>query len=148
MRSMILGACVTSCKIRGRRVRSSHSTEVTVERKSVFAASRQIWKLVVGLTLLIGGGTTSAVVTLLLGAHGAFANNEPVYDLRAASTTLALVGFAYLCTQVRCPQCRAKWIWMGASGKLNPKSLDTLATLEHCPKCGYPGSHRTGTAKR
>lgn len=116
--------------------------EVVVQNKSLFATSRQIWKLVVGLIFLFGGGATSTVVTFLLSKpHGAFVISEGVYNLRAVSTALALLGFVYLCTQVRCPRCRAKWIWMGVSGKLNPKSLETLVTLELCPKCGYPGSN-------
>lgn len=119
--------------------------EVTVQSRSIFATSRQVWKLILGLIFLIGGGATDAIVTLLLAnPHGAFAHNEGMYDVQAMSTALALMGFVYLCTRVRCPQCGAKWIWMGVTGKLNPKSLDTLLTLERCPTCGYTGSDRAG----
>jgi predicted RNA-binding Zn-ribbon protein involved in translation (DUF1610 family) len=115
-----------------------------VQRRSVIAKSDQVWKVVVGLIFLIGGGVTDATVTLLAYSHGPLANNGQLYNVQAISTVLAALGFGYLCTRIRCPQCGAKWIWMGVTGKLNPKSLDTLLTLERCPKCGYTGSDRAG----
>jgi hypothetical protein len=112
-----------------------------VPRGSIIAKSDQIRKVAIGLILLIGGGATGAIVTLLLAdPHGAFANNQGMYDAQAVSTGLALAGFVYLCMRVRCPQCGAKWIWMGVTGRLRPKSLDTLVTLERCPTCGYAGT--------
>lgn len=116
-------------------------------RRSVISKSHQIWKAVAGLALLIGGGATDVIVTLLAYSYGPLANNDQLYNVQAASTAAAILGFAYLCTRIRCPQCSAKWVWMGVSGKLNPKSLDTLLTLEKCPTCGYAGTNNPGVRK-
>jgi len=114
----------------------------TKTRRSVIAKSNQIWKAVVGLALLIGGGATDVIVTLLAYSHGSLANHDQLYNVQAISTAVALLGFAYLCARIRCPKCGAKWVWMGVTGKLNPKSLDTLLTLESCPLCDYAGRRR------
>lgn len=108
-------------------------------RRAVIAKSNQIWKVIGGLILLIGGGATDVVVTLLAYSQGSLAKNDQLYNVQAISTAVALLGFAYLCARIRCPRCGAKWVWMGVTGKLNPKSLDTLLTLESCPTCGYAG---------
>jgi len=105
-----------------------------VQGKSIIVKSGQLWKAAIGLVLLVGGATTDAIFSFVVHSHGSLANN-----VQAASTALAALGFVYLCTGLRCPQCGAKWIWMGVTGKLSPKSLDTLATLERCPTCGYAG---------
>jgi hypothetical protein len=111
-----------------------------VTKRSIIAKSDQIWKVAIGLILLIGGGATDATVSFLLAApHGSFAHKESMYVVQVVSTGASLLGFVYLCARVRCPQCGAKWIWMGVTGKLRPKSLDTLVTLERCPTCDYGG---------
>lgn len=107
--------------------------------KSVISKSDQGWKVIAGLACLIGGGATDVVVTVLAYSQGSLANNDQMYNIQAASAAVAIFGFVYLCVRIRCPQCGAKWVWMGVTGKLNPKSLDTLVTLEKCPTCGYTG---------
>ena len=87
--------------------------------------------------MLIGGGATDAIATALAYSRGPQADNSQLYDVQFVSTAVAVLAFAYLCTAVRCPKCGAKWIWMGVNGKLSPKSLDTLVTLDHCPTCGH-----------
>lgn len=115
-----------------------------IQRRSVIAKSNQVWKAALGVLFLIGGGLADAIVTLIAYSHGPLANNGQLYNVQAASTVLAMLGFAYLCTQIRCPQCGAKWIWMGVTGKLNPKSVGAILTLDRCPKCGYAGLDRAG----
>lgn len=107
--------------------------------RSVIARSNQNWKLILGVTLLIGGAFTDAIVSFVVLLRRSVVNNNWLYDLQAASTALAAAAFVYLCVGIRCPQCGSKWIWMGVTGKLNPKSLDTLLTLERCPTCGHSG---------
>jgi hypothetical protein len=108
-------------------------------RRSVVTKSNQGWKVFAGLACLIVGGATDVIVTALAYARGSAANNDQMYNIQAASAAVAIIGFAYLCTRIRCPRCGAKWVWMGVAGKLHPKSLNTLLTLEKCPICGYAG---------
>lgn len=99
---------------------------------SVIAQSGQIWKVIIGLLLLIGGAATDMAASFIM-------RNNDLASLQVLSTAAAAAGFLYLCTRVQCPRCRAKWIWMAVSGKLGPRSLDALISLDQCPKCGYAG---------
>jgi len=56
---------------------------------------------------------------------------------QAISTAVAAAGFAYMCLMISCPRCGTRWIWLAVSGKLGARSLDSLLTLDKCPKCGY-----------
>lgn len=58
-----------------------------MRKRSVIAKSDQIWKVAIGLILLIGGGATDAIVSLMLAApHGSFTHKEGMYGVQAVST--------------------------------------------------------------
>ena len=109
-----------------------------MQNGSVIARSHQIWKVVLGVTLLVTGSGAGFVVTYMVASH--LPNVNHWYGLQVLGMVVGAAGFIYLCIGTRCPTCGAKWIWMGVTGKLNPASLDTLLTLECCPRCGYRGS--------
>lgn len=111
----------------------------TMSGRSVIVESEQVWKVVLGLALLIGGGATNLAVSFIPYLRELTEGLQIFYSIRAVSTAAAAVGFVYLCLSVRCPRCGAKWIWMAATGKFGPGSLDALITLDRCPTCGYPG---------
>ncbi len=112
--------------------------------RSVIARSNQSWKLILGLILLVGGAVTDAIVSFIAHSHGSAVDNSRRYNLQAVSVALAAAGFVYLCVGIRCPRCGTRWIWMAVTGKLNPKALDTLLTLERCPTCGHGGENSPG----
>jgi hypothetical protein len=114
-----------------------------MRRYSVIAQSDQTWKVIVGLVLLIGGAVIGASVTFLPYLRAVASDFGQFYNVRALSTAVAAVGFAYLCIAIRCPKCGAKWIWMAVSGKLGARSLDALVLLNRCPTCGYAGRQET-----
>ena len=88
--------------------------------------------------MLVGGAGTDMIVSFVPEVRAVTIAHGQFYNLQTVSILVAAVGFAYLCTRVRCPKCGAKWIWMAANGKL--KSLDALITLDRCPTCGFAGN--------
>jgi peptidoglycan/LPS O-acetylase OafA/YrhL len=116
-----------------------------MKSRSVIARSHQIWKVVVGAVLLVTGSAACLVVTYMAASHSP--RVDQWYGLQVLGMVIGFAGFVYLCAGTRCPQCGAKWIWMGVMGRLSPKSLDTLLTLERCPTCGYAGCDRAEVPK-
>jgi hypothetical protein len=104
----------------------------------VISYSGQLWKVSIGLLLLVGGAVTHAGFSFSPQLRALISIPERYYNVLALSALAAAVGFVVLCVTVRCPVCSAKWIWMAVNGKLGRGSLDALVTLTRCPKCGYP----------
>ena len=111
---------------------------------SIISQSGQIWKVIVGLALLIGGAAAGVSVSFVPYLRAVTISLGQFDNLQAVSTVAAAAGFVCLCLTIRCPNCSAKWIWMAVNGKLGTRSLDALATLDRCPTCGYPGQQSTG----
>ena len=40
---------------------------------------------------------------------------------------------------IRCPKCRAPWLWMAVSTQNYNRWGDWIFALKACPKCGYDG---------
>jgi hypothetical protein len=110
-----------------------------VHIRSVIAKSDQIWKVIVGLSLLVIGAAVGLCVSSIPYLRTEAVGSGEFNILQAVSTAAAAAGFVYLCTRIRCPRCGAKWVWMAVNGKLGARSLDALATLDRCPTCGYGG---------
>jgi hypothetical protein len=92
---------------------------------NVITASRQRWKIVLGGLML-----TPGLYQLLI----------------PAATNFAFTMFAVLCSlgalvftaaSVRCPTCRARWVWMAVSQQKHNAWVAWLMALEVCPSCGY-----------
>jgi hypothetical protein len=107
---------------------------------SLIAESTQIWKVILGVGLLIGGAATSMAFSFVPYLHALAADRWQLEVLEPVSIAVSAVGFVYLCLAVQCPECRARWIWLAVSGKLKPPSLNTLVILDRCPTCGYEGT--------
>lgn len=108
-----------------------------VHRRSIILQSRQLWKVIAGLLLLIIGAAVGVAVSFIPYLRTEAAVSGRFNSLQAISTVAAVAGFVYLCMGVRCPRCGAKWVWMAVNGKLGAGSLDALVTLDRCPTCRY-----------
>jgi hypothetical protein len=93
---------------------------------SVVTKTRQSWKFVVGeITTVIGA------VALVLGlGHG-----RPVVALGGLLVGLLSTITTWL--SIRCPKCRAPWLWMAVSTQKHLQWLDWLYEQKVCPKCGH-----------
>ncbi len=100
-----------------------------------------MWKVWLGLALLIGGAAVNVFVSVQLSRHAIDLNSKLV-DAQLPSALLSLAGFIYLCVGVSCRNCGAKWIWMAVTGKLAGKSVLALVGLSRCPVCGDLGSNK------
>ena len=51
---------------------------------------------------------------------------------------LALGGFFFGCRSIRCPSCRARWVWDAVSRHAASQWLHALLSATVCPVCGHP----------
>jgi len=93
---------------------------------NVIKGSRQRWKVAAGGLLLI------PAAYLAVFDHGASHELLTLFGVFCAAAALVLC-----CTAVRCPVCRARWVWMAASKQRHNVWLTWLLNLEACPSCGY-----------
>ena len=56
---------------------------------------------------------------------------------------LGLSGFVYGCSAIRCPDCGARWLWLGVSGKSAGHWLPWLLNQSNCPKCKGANSDKS-----
>jgi len=72
-----------------------------------------------------------------------------IYEIRSSTGTgnlflplgslISFVGGLFACVFVRCPKCKAAWVWVAISKKSPNGWFPWLMTLEQCPKCGGEG---------
>ncbi len=93
---------------------------------NVIKTSRQRWQVAVGGLLLLPS------------AYLAFFDRGATHELLTLFWVLCAVGaLAFTGTGVRCPACRARWVWMAVSKQRHNAWLPWLLKLESCPSCGY-----------
>ena len=52
-----------------------------------------------------------------------------------ACVVMALGALVFACIAIRCPRCRAPWVWMAVSGQGHGVWLPWLMSLRQCPRC-------------
>ena len=57
--------------------------------------------------------------------------------------TVALSCFLFACRAIRCPACRAKWVWDAMRQHAANRWLYALLGARVCPVCGYPDTLST-----
>jgi hypothetical protein len=96
---------------------------------NIITASGQRWKVILGSLL--------ALPAVYLAVFERSAADEKLL-LGLASTFGA---FAFTCASVRCPVCRARWVWMAVNEQKHNRFVLWLMQLQNCPKCGFAGAH-------
>ena len=95
--------------------------------------SGQTWKIAAGgLCLLVA---VIAAGFAQLGPPPLFGTAPEWTALISAVFGLGALMFGSLA--VRCPDCRARWVWMAVSEQNHNELIRWLLTLHACPKCGY-----------
>lgn len=87
---------------------------------SVVTRTGQFWKLALAIILLLVG----SFVPLFEGAGMSW----------TVGTILAVVGYAYGCLFIRCPQCGNRWFWSAALDGALYKPLMTAPVCTSCKK--------------
>ena len=110
------------------------ATDTTSE--SVYAASGQVWKMwVAGMAFVLAG------VGTIVSQQSMFEDLEPFRAWATlASIVLGLGSLAFASLAVRCPSCRARWVWIAVSEQDYRTWTDWLPALKACPRCGFKAS--------
>lgn len=100
---------------------------------NVIGRSGQGWKFTLGWLLVLGAG-------LLLLVSSAPHDAADGFAAAAAGAMVASIAVAVAVTlSLRCPDCRARWIWIALSRQDHNAWVGWLRTLQACPVCGYRG---------
>ena len=62
--------------------------------------------------------------------------------LHFVGVSVPLSVFVLACAAVRCPHCRARWIWRAVSKEPVGTMTEWLLALEKCPDCGHTPKER------
>lgn len=101
--------------------------------RSVIKTTGQWSKAVISFCAVIVGG-----VIMLVGSSRLNASDYvgPATML-GGGAFLFLGGVILAVTAVRCPKCRARWVWLGLSKQASDEWLTWLLSRSECPRCGY-----------
>jgi hypothetical protein len=98
---------------------------------SIIKKTGQIWKLnVTFLSLMSGSGL------LFYGVH--IMDTKPyasVAPLVVGGLIIDLASVIFGCLSVRCPHCKARWLWQAVSSQSPGNWLSWLMSRTECPKC-------------
>jgi hypothetical protein len=106
---------------------------MTMLERSILATSGQLTKATVLLALFLAGALLTTV-----GAFGWVSGSpETQFLLAAAGILVALGAGIYGVTSIRCPKCRARWVWLAVSKSGASSWLATLLGRDKCPVCDW-----------
>jgi hypothetical protein len=106
--------------------------------------THQAWKLHVATIGILSAIAIHVVARLFL--HGITGRELAVYS--GASAVIAAVSLFIFFLSVRCPGCRANWIWRATTHRA-VRWLQWLHEQQVCPVCGSsgdrpPDNHQSG----
>ena len=87
-------------------------------KDSVITRSAQMWKLLLGVTLLLAGSLLPLVKSIGMSW--------------TVGTIIAGLGYAFALIYVRCPACKQRWLWQAT---LNAELYAPLFRHSECPSC-------------
>ena len=93
----------------------------------------QWWKLQVAFGMLLVGGAS-----MFFGLRNL--ERQPWWIpavLVLGGIVVVFGSLVFGCIAVRCPKCRAPWIWMAVKGQESGQWLQWLLSLSKCPRCGF-----------
>ena len=106
--------------------------------RSIISKSGQSTKGVLALVLVFLGA-----LIVLLGSFGSThlpATSQALIAL--CGIALFLAGGLYGSFAIRCPKCRARWVWLAVSRASVSSWGAQLLSQEACPVCGWTTSGR------
>ena len=102
-----------------------------IAESSIIRTTGQWWKVAVAFWTIVVGGVVLWSGMAMLGRHA------PSYSLWIILGGLALVlgGLAFVFLSVRCPSCRARWVWLSVNGQGVKNFGRVFFELTECPVC-------------
>ena len=98
---------------------------------SIVKKTGQMWKLKLAfLLLLIGGASLFYGLRIMTTKPDAL-----VASLIFGGIVVGIASLIFGCLSVRCPNCKAPWLWQGISGQSSGNWLIWLMSRAECPKC-------------
>ena len=94
---------------------------------AIVTKTGQGWKLWSSGTVLV-----VAVLVMFKGFHG---DGNPAYGV--GGMFVGLLSIIPTWFSIRCPKCKAPWVWMAVSTQKHNQWGNWLFSLKACPKCGY-----------
>jgi hypothetical protein len=142
-RPFVLGACALQLKLgplAGRR-KEGHMSAL---RSGIISRTGQMWKLGVGFAVLMasGAGMMYAQSQIHAVSPGQF------FFLMMGSVAVGMLAMAFACLFVRCPNCRARWVWTAMRHQKADVWTTWLLTLKSCPTCGTPGPNVSSSMRK
>jgi len=105
--------------------------------QSIIHKSGQWWKAHLSFWSMMAGGV-SLFISVRLMSGPSDAGSDAMYVLALFLGSLALIfgAIVFACVSIRCPACRAPWVWLGVNGKSHRSWLTWLLSQPACPVCG------------
>ena len=91
-------------------------------------------KAALAFTGLIVGAALSFFASAF--PHSGRSTLRVIFDL--FGITLAMGCFFFACRAIRCPACRARWVWDAMRRHSASRWMYALLEARVCPGCGYP----------
>jgi hypothetical protein len=101
---------------------------------SVIRKTGQLWKMYVFFCGAVIGGL------IMFYGLANLENNKIGLAFSLAGMGAGIISFVFGCVSIRCPKCKAPWLWQGVSGKSSKGWLHWLLSRSECPKCKYEKS--------
>src|SRR5690348_14212923 len=89
---------------------------------SVLKTTGQWWKAVLSFVSILGGGALM---------YYGLSHSSAIVPILSGIVVVAL-GFVFACTAIRCPLCRARWVWLGVNGQNSRQWLAWLLMQTEC----------------
>lgn len=105
-------------------------------KKSMIKKTGQWWKARLGFYIMIFGGLLMSVGEYLPW----FVEHDAAQFMQVSGMLIGLLGMIFLFIAIRCPYCKARWIWIFASKrKVVQRWGGGLFAHETCPECDNTG---------
>ncbi len=107
-----------------------------ISEQSVLRRAGQAWKLQLAFVGLLVAGVLMVWAQLQITSFTA----EQFTLLTLSGVLIGLVSLFGACIAIRCPACRAKWLWQAVRTKHSGSWLAWLLDQKACPTCGARGA--------
>jgi hypothetical protein len=108
--------------------------EALLLKDSMIARSGQSVKALLALALVLVGGLGTFAASFL----GQYVPGYAHVIIALIAMCILFGGAAYGALAIRCPGCKARWIWQSVSKESANSWLMALMTHRSCPVCNWP----------
>lgn len=114
--------------------------------------TRQRWKLIAGIALVLGSGACFALGVREFGkctgpAYAFCASADRGALFMVLGTAVGTGALAWLSLSLRCAACGTRIVWWAMSEKAANAWLVAIFALQACPRCGDAGHESAGAGQ-